>query len=397
MADQAKVCRCSVSYISAIERGEREIPPDFADLFASWVQLTDGETRQLRDLASRKNKRSIVVTPADSEREAVTDQFARTINSISRERLQKVRSLLNDVDPSVGFSNGDLRKLAACARACFEIGNQLTFDLIDILENKLPQIDPEFFLQVNHDHSLQSQIAGYAEAMKSAVKKIVLSEYIYDGAHQQKADPRFITGHEIGHWLLNQAGNFQSYPSILQIEKDIDRFTREFLMPHDIVERFGTPRQLAFACNVPVEQAEFRMSELGLWPPQQKRDQIAKGFSELLSTLKKEPRKEASSARLPEFRLIPFPNAPVRQRAAAPSSIQRRKKTASASLPLFEFAELSNKQVRSDYYGMLDALSHLSRAHEDSDVTSPTLPVHTEYQYPTLNRALEWFRLFGWR
>lgn len=368
MADQAEYFRCSVSRISAVERGEEEIPPDFPDQFIYWLQFTDEEKRkqvtdgeshpqitdeeivQLRDLAQQKKKRKAAAGAIKRELETAKEQF------------RQMRSLLNATGSSRGFSRGDLSKIASCARACFGLGSQLTFDTVQILENRIPEIDPEFYLEVKHNHDLQSQIAGIAKTFKSQIKTVVLSEYVYKAAHRQKCDARFITAHEIGHWVLNQGGNFQTYPSFLQIEKDVDCFTREFLMPPDIAQRFNSPRQLALICNVPIEQAEIRMSELGLWPTRQEHERVSKGFSKLLSELREKP-ETAPNKPASEFKLIPFPNA-YNKNDSASFQKPRPKKIAIKNLPLFEYAEL---KARPDYYAMLDVLAKLSGVQQDEE------------------------------
>lgn len=382
MADQAKAFRCSVSYISAIERGEREIPSDFPDEFGRWLELPDKEISELRELAAGKRRRTVVVSPSDSERDAVAEQFAKRINSVSREQLQQIRSLLNGADFRSGLSPADARKIANCARACFEVGSQLVMDIIDILENRVPEVDSEFFLQVSQSHNLDAQIAGYAEAIRSTVKKIVLSEHIYEAARAKKPDAHFIVAHEFSHWLLDQGGNFQTYPSFLQLERDIDRIAREFLMPEHIAQQFGSPKSLAFACNVPTEQAEARMKDLGLWPVVETRDRISKGFSQLLSVLKKEPLSDPPPNA--DFKLIPFPNAYARPKIATSPRRKTRKQYVCAALPLFEYVGQSEPSHSEqalqgpapkaatglDYYAMLEALANLSRTHQTTDTSS---------------------------
>jgi len=56
MADQAKALGCTPSYISQIERGEREIPEDYSLRVAEWLQLNEAETNELLEAASASRK-----------------------------------------------------------------------------------------------------------------------------------------------------------------------------------------------------------------------------------------------------------------------------------------------------------------------------------------------------
>ena len=75
MADQAKHFGWSSFKYFSDWRGKSEIPSDFVDRFASWLKLTKEETFEIREFASRKRKRTIVVTPTDDERGVLPNSF----------------------------------------------------------------------------------------------------------------------------------------------------------------------------------------------------------------------------------------------------------------------------------------------------------------------------------
>lgn len=238
--------------------------------------------------------------PADNERAAIAAEFADAINQLSVDRLRNLRSYLSTKD-HCRYTVADLQEWTQLARQCFNLGNQLTFDVIDILENKLPEIDPDYFLQVATDDALGDQIAARAEvtvarakAIRALVQKIILSEHAYLAANAQTPEGRFIGAHELGHWLLHperDKSTFKRYGRYnTKLEDQADRFAREFLMPEHIVRRFKNPSDLAFACNVTRDRATERMSELGLWPIREKRrderERVNQKFAVLLADLK---------------------------------------------------------------------------------------------------------------
>src|SRR6185295_13692322 len=76
MADQARELGCSVSAISAVERGDRPIPEGFPVRVANWLKLTDQQTQELIDLAN--GTRAVVhIFPKDQERAQLAFDFAR--------------------------------------------------------------------------------------------------------------------------------------------------------------------------------------------------------------------------------------------------------------------------------------------------------------------------------
>jgi hypothetical protein len=125
MADQARALGYSVAYISAIERDARPIPTDYPDKVANWLQLSREQTQELQDLA-RKERKVVQVLPADGERAVIAQEFADRLNETPIEKLRRLRKLWAST-PSAKHSVEDLRQLASLARACFDLGNKLTF------------------------------------------------------------------------------------------------------------------------------------------------------------------------------------------------------------------------------------------------------------------------------
>lgn len=399
MGKQAKALGCSVSYISAIERGSRDIPTDFPDKVSQWMALSDSQANELRHLAARRRK-TIQFTPVDEERSLAATEFANTLNHISVEQIREIRRVLSSKPSRQKLSGGEIKKLAAIARACFELSNRLTFDLIDVLENRISEIEPQFFLEVEANYKLGDQIAAYANTTIEKIQKIVLSEHAYSSAAEQMPEGREIAAHEFAHWLMHSGEKltFQRYKRWpLQCEDEADQFAREFLMPELVARRFDSPNALAFACNVPRSIATKRMLELGLWPAIEKkeieREQVSSGFTELLAILKENSSddgpKVKAVAPTPDFQLIQFPRSPIRvtpdKKLPTPRKLRRVD-----SLPLFDFAE------RNALFENGSCEKDLTTTESKSEVLNAK-KVSSTFEATTVNRSLAWYKIFGWR
>jgi hypothetical protein len=235
MAEQANALGCSVSAISAIERGSRPIPAGYPSEFASWLNLGDIEANELKALAAGE-RTAIQISPADPERAQLAFDFAKTLNNLPIEEVRHLRKRLALVG-SRRHSVEDLRRWALLLRSCFELGNKLAFDLMEIIENRMILIDPEFSLEVKPDHALGARAAAHARAVGDLISHITMSESMYDGASRQIPEPYFAAAHELAHWFLNTEGTFTTAGQrvVFQYtEVDADRFAREFLLPKDV-------------------------------------------------------------------------------------------------------------------------------------------------------------------
>jgi transcriptional regulator with XRE-family HTH domain len=419
MADQAKALGCSVSYISALERGARPIPADYPGRVANWLNLDALDAAQFAAQAKRK-KASTKLGLAERVRTNAASEIPEPLDQDPTKELRQLSAQLSKAD-HCKFSPDQIRQYAQVARNCFELGNQLTFDLIDILENRIASVDPEFTLQVDPTHRMGERVAAYAAVVGSFVKKIVLSEHSYDAAKKQTPDGRFVAAHELAHWLLHQRTNgaaFQRYSRYdARYEHQADFFAREFLMPERTVRRFRNPSDLAAACNVPREQARLRMSELKVWPSEQERKEerlrIQEKLTNLSATLKANEEANAqaklSEPEVSDFQLIPFPTA---GRPQPPKRVRRRRrpKVVAESASLFEYVKDAGAQAPSgqpekkavtpfDFKGALQAIGFYAGYHRNcrETQTKPECNTSAENHARTANRCVDWYRRYGWR
>lgn len=420
MGDQAKFLGCAVSHISAIERGERDPSPEYVTQFVSWLRLSELDAAQLRKLAEYKRHKFYIANPsnlASSSKSALLEDIRRA---------RRERQTTSKQDPH----NISTSHLATLARTYFEIDEKLTFDLTDILENKVHEIEPGFSLQVRSDHILGDQIAAYADSADEKIQKIVLSEHAYEIAHKQTPEGREIATHELAHWFMHQEDGltFQRYRrSKIQIEKEADDFVSEFLLPERTVRRFNSPSALAATCNVSPKLAKKRMLDLGILlekasrePPEPiNRERVAKGLAELAQHLKdnntklQNSQKENEKAKSSDFQLISFPAPPVTSTPAQRAKSSTEQKI--ADLPLFEHAERSQRTSNSertqrtapkpDHKAMLEFLAcahghyrgDKERIQERPHIT-PTRIQGSPRSFETrTDRARDWFKRHGWR
>jgi hypothetical protein len=372
MADQSRGLRYSVSTISAIERGNRPIPPNYPEEVARWLNLSPNETRELVEFAN--GERSVIyVSPADEERAQLAFDFARTLNDLPIDQVRQLRKRLTSSAPGT-HTLQELQQMAALLRECFALGSKLAFDLLDVLENKLPLIEPNYSLQVDNIHSVGDRVAAYSEALDSVRQRIVFSEHTYEELHKQRAEVRVVAAHELSHWLVHPKSHTfaNARRTVFQAaEVEADRLAREILLPTSLVRQFETVGQLAMTCNVPIAFARFRMKELGLGPFRGERGRVEAKLRELSAQLSLSKRETGTVVHLP-----------------TPSSTDKAT------------TDRSSKQEREplDAKNMLVALGSYSGHHQPFyDKSHDTKPPQPSAPGSRSNSSLEWYQEFGWR
>jgi Zn-dependent peptidase ImmA (M78 family)/transcriptional regulator with XRE-family HTH domain len=402
MANQAKALGTSVSYISAIELGTRPIPPEYASRVCNWLGLSHEEVQELESLAGAEQK-TVTFHPRDRERAAIAADFAKALNDMAVEELQRLRRMLSARRTGKAHPTSDLREWAQLARACFELGSVVSFNIMDIIENKLSNIDQNFSLAVIPDQELGGQVAAYAAAVHGAVEQIVFSEHAYSIASDPTPDGRFMAAHEFAHWLVHpnrkRPKPFKRYGSRSHfMESEADYFARQFLMPDAIARQFKTPWLLALACNVPIRHAEKRLAELEFREPD--RSKITEQFGELLARLRGEVPKVSPNT----------DNDSERNKAGIVRPIRSNKGVArpSAGRPKAQLSFFDSWQpllprekslaVESDFRQMIEALGYYSghRRTETLTVASPDSSGQPSKR-ARMDRSAEWYRKYGWR
>lgn len=413
MADQAIEFGRSVAQTSAIERGTQPIPPNYPEKVALWLGLSDDETTDLQLVAKLTASRTEMV-PADM---ALGGEFA--LHNSSAEQLRLLRATLSDKSTPSRHSFESLERWAQLARMCFNVSNKLTFDLVEILENKVAQLDHNYCLGVEPTGMMGDKLAGYTEIEGEGVQEIVLSEHAYDTAYKQIDEGRFVLAHELGHWLLHptvfgqQRRTFKRNNRWLQynrIEQEADYFAFGLLMPQEVISRYDTPEQVAWHCNVPLKYARTWMKHLSRWRPPDEQKRVNKKFSDLLGQLTGKISPPITDSSVPAFeddnvpaektRIIPFPTPATNDNAKL---IKHRKRQAKErDLPLLDYLALVQKAAESprneDHLQMLTALAVYS-GHSKNETFdfAQELRASASSHSCLVDRNSEWFKRFGWR
>jgi transcriptional regulator with XRE-family HTH domain len=370
MGDQAKGLGLSVAYISAIERGKRPIPEEYTQNLSEWMSLSEQDSRILREIAS--GERTLVkVFPKSQERALLAEDFARDLNGLSPEAVKQLREVLR-TSKRGEHSDDEIRRRAYLARAVFSLGEQISFNILRIIENQLPLIDPDFSLQVDPDGSLGELLQIYSDSDGETINRFVSTEWLYNAADRGTSDSRFKLAHELAHWILHrtQAHTFlrssrtNKVMSKLhaRVEREADLFAREFLIPLAIAEKFKSADVLAKAAQVPLWVAKYRLREVSSFPPARREDlRRLAAEAERATHLTSSPAVSVfpavqEAAGRPSAAILHFP------KIGAPQQKLSKGKTGPTSLPLFDYAE--------------------ARQENSGDC---------------VNRSDRWFANFGWR
>lgn len=374
MGDQAKGLGISVAYISAIERGKRAVPEDYPLQVAQWMSLSEKDTQILRDLAS--GERTVVkVFPKNSEQALLAEDFARDLNGLTPEGVKQLRLVL-DTCKSGKYSDHEIRERASLARAVFSLGHQLSFNILRIIENQLPVIDPDFSLQVDPDGSFGENLHIFSDSDGKTVNRFRSTEWLYNSAARETEDSRFKLAHELAHWILHRQETltflrFSRSGKILsrnaQAEHEADFFALEFLMPLAVVEDFSEAKSLARSAQVPLWAAQRRMRQI----------------SQLTESERERIRQLAAAA---EERMRPRPVT-----AESPLTIQDTllpQHVASAAVLHFP--------KRSIGRGRLPARK-IKQMEESLSLFDYVDAVQRSEPQPPTSRSDQWFADFGWR
>ena len=89
----ANLLSVSSSYISALERGKKNLPHDFISKLSTIYSLSEIEVAKLRKAVELDTK-SFVITPANDIEHQTVAMFARNIKSLPENKLKKIQDIL---------------------------------------------------------------------------------------------------------------------------------------------------------------------------------------------------------------------------------------------------------------------------------------------------------------
>ena len=92
--DMARKLDISIAYLSSIENGKREIPRDFFEKVKKNYNLNLSEEEKLRKIISYSKKIVIDMKELSEDRKDISLRYARKIQSLSEEKLRKLKEIL---------------------------------------------------------------------------------------------------------------------------------------------------------------------------------------------------------------------------------------------------------------------------------------------------------------
>lgn len=95
LKDMALKLGVTISYLSAVENGKREVPEGWINDLTSLYNLNSIQRNNLSDLAYKSKKKiSINLVDVDEDRKNVALAFARNFDDISDDDIKKINRIL---------------------------------------------------------------------------------------------------------------------------------------------------------------------------------------------------------------------------------------------------------------------------------------------------------------
>lgn len=89
----ARALNVSSSFLSAIERGKKNVPDDMLERINAAYKLTDNEFQSL-ELALEQDIQTFLITPANDIEHRTVAMFARNIRTLPDSKLKKIQDIL---------------------------------------------------------------------------------------------------------------------------------------------------------------------------------------------------------------------------------------------------------------------------------------------------------------
>ena len=99
MGDMAEVLGVSLPFLSSVENGKKNVPPEWAAKLAEHYALTSAEWNELKEaIEESKTQYKISTLNAGYPQRRAAMQFARSFDSMDDETAMKILALLNRKD-----------------------------------------------------------------------------------------------------------------------------------------------------------------------------------------------------------------------------------------------------------------------------------------------------------
>lgn len=166
---------------------------------------------------------------------------------------------------AIPLSRLDIREYTKRIREAMGFEKQLRFPILHFLEMVLPQIDPEFYLQIL-PRAEMGECLGLAYPKEH---KIILREDVYQGAAEGVGMHRFTVAHEIGHYFLHtdrsvvlaRTSPNECIPAYKDPEWQANCFAGELLMPAELIKGMSY-KEVAQACQVSLTAAQTQLRKI---------------------------------------------------------------------------------------------------------------------------------------
>ncbi len=162
-------------------------------------------------------------------------------------------------------SRNDLRQFAETIREVTKTNNQYMFPVLEFLENIMPEIFPDFHLEICSTQEM-GNIHGITCKDNNTIK---LREDVYLGAIEGVGRDRFTCAHEISHYLLHNSssvhharlGPGEKVKTYLDPEWQADALAGEILMPAHLIKGKSIS-EISDLCGVSFKAAERQLKTI---------------------------------------------------------------------------------------------------------------------------------------
>lgn len=95
LKDMALKLEVTISYLSAVENGKREVPEQWIEVLSKQYSLKSNQKQELENLAYKSKKKiSIDLNDVDDERKITALAFARRFDSFSDEEINQIYKIV---------------------------------------------------------------------------------------------------------------------------------------------------------------------------------------------------------------------------------------------------------------------------------------------------------------
>jgi hypothetical protein len=184
----------------------------------------------------------------------------RTVAEVEGCSVAQIAEKVHRADDAVATTE-DIKCAAQQLRDSLGVADQKLFNIVELLEKKLPEAIDDFRLEVLARSDIPEVYAT------STPPRIFATEPVYRLARQGDANSRFLFAHEVGHLVLHSApdsaaGSNGSTERARASEAAASIFALFFLIPDSIARRFKTAQSLSVQCQIRRELAELRLEFL---------------------------------------------------------------------------------------------------------------------------------------